>query len=65
MLWCFLVPAAIFAGLGLTALTLDLRAIRPPRVSPRHVLRGCMAGSLLLIAGGLVALAAAVQSWPL
>lgn len=63
MLWCLLIPAALCAGLGLAALTLDLRRIRPPRISPRRLLRGCLAGSLLLIAGLLAALAAMVPSW--
>lgn len=63
MIWCLYAPAALCAALGLVALSLDLRAIRPPRVSPRAVLRGCLSGSLLLVAGILVALAVAVQSW--
>ncbi|HMQ32323.1 MAG TPA: hypothetical protein PKD53_16445 [Chloroflexaceae bacterium] len=63
MVWCLLAPAALFAALGVAALTLDMRALRPARLSPARALRGCMAGTLILIAGGLVALAAAVASW--
>lgn len=63
MIWCLLGPAALLAALGLLALTLDLRALRPPRVSPSRALRGCMSGTLLMIAGCLAALAALVQGW--
>lgn len=64
MVWCLLGPAAALAALGLAALTLDAHALRPPRLSPRAALRGCLAGSLFLAAGLLVALAVAVQPWP-
>ena len=63
MLWCLLGPAALCAALGVAALTLDLRALRPPRLAFRTVLRGCLAGSLILIAGGLAALAAVIAPW--
>lgn len=63
MLWCLLSSAAVFAGLGLASLTLDARRIRPPRISPRRALRGCLASSLLVVAGLLVALAVAVGPW--
>lgn len=63
MIWCLYAPAALCAALGLVALSLDLRAIRPPRVSPRTMLRGCLSGALLVVAGCLAALALAVQSW--
>jgi hypothetical protein len=63
MIWCLLSPAAILAVLGLAALTLDLRSLRPPRLSPSQALRGCLSGTLILIAGSLVALAVVVQSW--
>lgn len=60
MVWCLLGPAACLAALGLAALSLDVRRIRLPRPSPRRAARGCLAGSLLLLAGMLAALAAAV-----
>jgi len=63
MLWCLLGPAALCVALGLAALTLDLHALRPSRLSLRAVLRGCLAGSLLLVAGGLAALAALIAPW--
>lgn len=63
MIWCLLTPAAILAILGLATLTFDLHSLRPPRLSPGQALRGCLSGTLILLAGGLVALAAAVQSW--
>lgn len=63
MVWCLLGPAALIAGLGLAALTLDLRTVRMPRLSPRRALRGCLAGSLIAIAGLLVVLAAVVTPW--
>lgn len=62
MFWCLLTPAAICATLGLLSLTLDLRHVRPPRLSPSQVLRGCLSSSFLLIAGCLVALAYLVQA---
>jgi|GEM_PF-1326099 len=63
MVWCLLSVAVAFAGLGAAALTFDLRRLRPPRTSPRALLRGCLAGSLIVVAGLLVALAAAVLPW--
>lgn len=63
MIWCLLGLAATFAGLGLAALTFDARRLRPPQLSPRAMLRGCLAGSLIVVAGLLVALAAAVTPW--
>ncbi|NWF79497.1 MAG: hypothetical protein HXY37_05530 [Chloroflexi bacterium] len=64
MIWCLLGPAAALVALGIAALTLDLRRMRAPRLSPLRALRGCLAGSLFLIAGLLVALAAVVTPWP-
>lgn len=63
MIWCLLGPAAALAALGLAALTFDPRGLRLPRHSLGRTLRGCISGSLILLAGLLVALAAAVTPW--
>jgi hypothetical protein len=63
MFWCLLAPAALLAALGLASLTLDVRKVHLPRLSPRRALRGCLAGGLFLVAGLLVALAVVVQPW--
>ncbi len=61
MAWCFWSGAIVLALLGLSALVLDQRRVRLPRLSPLRLLRGCFAALLLLIAALLGSLAWVLQ----
>lgn len=63
MVWCLLAPAVALAALAAVALTFDPRTLRLPRLSPRRALRGCLAGTLVLLAGVFAAAAAALAHW--
>ncbi len=63
MVWCLFAPAVLCGTLGVLALTLDLRTLPTPRLSLRMALRGCISGTLILLAGCLVALASVLQAW--
>jgi hypothetical protein len=57
MIWCLITCAACCTGLSLAALIARPPQIRITRGTLRHWLRGCLATTLLLIAGLCVVLA--------
>lgn len=57
MLWCVITCAVCCGGLGVAFLTASPPRLRLPRLSPKHLLRGCLASTLFLIAGLFAALA--------
>ncbi|WP_245669003.1 hypothetical protein [Chloroflexus islandicus] len=52
MVWCLASCVLCCIGLAIAALTFKPRPIRLPRLSPRHLLRGCLA-TTFLIAGAI------------
>ncbi len=57
MVWCFLSGATVLTLLGASAITVDPRRVRMPRLAPGRLLRGCLAAILLLIAALFACLA--------
>jgi hypothetical protein len=51
MLWCFIPFAISCAALGLAVLWGHPPRLRLPQITPIQLLRGCLGGTLLLIAG--------------
>lgn len=62
-MWCLLTPAIICLGLAFLSVTLDVRALHPPRITPGTVVRGCLSSGLVLLAGLFVGAAYLLHWW--